>query len=137
MLHNNSFAITNRTRYIIPRSLLERAFRIAVKHHIIDISVVFVGNRTMKTLNKQWRGKDAQTNVLAFPLNKTQGEIVINPYQAEQEAKNIGVSFAMRAVYLFVHGLLHLQGYDHEREEEAEKMEKKEREIMQNVKIKM
>ena len=127
---NCSFGITNRTRHFIPRSLLERVFSIAAKHHTIDISLVFVGERAMKGLNKKWRGKDASTNVLAFPLDSRLGEIFINPFQAEREAKIAGTSFTNRIVYLFVHGLLHLQGFDHETERDAERMEKEEQKIL-------
>ena len=100
----------------------------------MDISLVFAGTRVMKTLNKKWRGKDAPANVLAFPLTQELGEIIINPEQAQREANAYGISYTMRAAYLFVHGLLHLQGYDHETEGKAEEMERKEKKIMQVVK---
>lgn len=134
MLHkNNNFTITNRTRHVIPHSLLGRVFSLAPKHHTMEISLVFVGERAMKALTKKWRGNDMPANVLAFPLDKKLGEVFINPYQAEREAKIARVSVVCRIAYLFVHGLLHLQGYDHQVEEDAKKMEKKEQEIMSRI----
>ncbi len=103
----------------------------------MDVSLVFLGDRAMKMLNKKWRGKDKQANVLAFPLESNGGEIVINPYQAQREAREYGIGYNERIAYLFVHGLLHLLGLDHKTEKDAKKMERREQNIMQNVNIKM
>ena len=98
---------------------------------------MILGDRAMRNINKKWRKRDKQTNVLAFPLDVSVGEVAVNPSMAEREARELGVSYSYRVVYLFLHGLLHLYGYDHKTETDAKRMEKKEQNIMQNVNIKM
>ena len=76
-----------------------------------ELSLVYCGNATSRRLNRTYRGKDEATNVLAFPLSKTSGEIFIN----KSKLKGFAPEF------LFIHGLLHLKGLGHgatmEREE--------------------
>lgn len=98
---------------------------------------MFLNDRAMRSVNKKWRKRDAQANVLAFPLDASVGEVVINPQEAEREARHADVSPHGRIAYLFLHGLLHLYGYDHKTERGAKKMEGKERSVMGNAKIKM
>lgn len=92
-----------------------------------------MGDRAARHLNKKWRKKNKPANVLAFPLDATVGEIIINPYEAEREAHAGKTSYTHRVAYLFLHGLLHLYGYNHETDSGAKKMEQKERKLMQNV----
>lgn len=131
------FSVVNKTSKRIPRALLRRVFSLASKKRTMEVSLVFLGDQAMQDVNKKWCKRDAEANVLAFPLDMSVGEIVINPYQAEREATEAGISYTGRVAYLFLHGLLHLYGYDHKTEKEAEKMEWKERTIMQNVNIKV
>ena len=99
----------------------------------MDVSLVFLTNAKMRELNKTYRGKDADTNVLAFPLDEHMGEICISPKKAEREAKEYNISLTTRFVQLFVHGLLHLQGLDHQIEKDAEVMERKEIAILNKL----
>lgn len=103
----------------------------------MEVSLVFLGDQAIRNVNKTWRKKDARANVLAFPLDAGVGEVVVNPYEAEREAHETNVPYAERIAYLFLHGLLHLYGYNHEIERDAKKMEQKERKIMQNIHIKI
>ena len=96
----------------------------------MEVSLVFLGDRAMHAVNKKWRKRDAQANVLAFMLEASVGEVALNPYEAEREARKVGVLYPERIAYLFLHGLLHLYGYDHKTEKEARKMERKEKEIL-------
>jgi len=89
-----------------------------------ELSVLFVGDRAMRTLNQQYRGKDRTTDVLSFSLregrfNKVQpnmlGDIVISVPTAGQQAVDAGLTLQQELERLLVHGLLHLVGYDHER----------------------
>lgn len=82
-----------------------------------ELSLVFAGNPLMKRLNRTYRGKDKTTNVLAFPLSETSGEIFINL----SRAKPFGVK------HLFIHGLLHLKGMEH-----SDIMEKAEKQLLKN-----
>lgn len=78
-----------------------------------DLSLVFVGNALSKRLNTTYREKHKSTNVLAFPLSKNSGEIYINIPLARKEAKKFESTPLSHIHFLFVHGLLHLKGYDH------------------------
>ena len=78
-----------------------------------DLSLVFVGNARSKMLNRMYRDKDKTTNVLAFPLSKTSGEIIIALPYAQKEASDFETSVAEHLLYLFVHGCYHLKGMDH------------------------
>ncbi|MFZ2048783.1 MAG: rRNA maturation RNAse YbeY [Minisyncoccia bacterium] len=68
-----------------------------------ELSLVFCGSRLSRRLNKTYRGKDKQTNVLSFPLSENSGEIFIN--LSHLNGFSVG--------NLFIHGLFHLKGFDH------------------------
>jgi probable rRNA maturation factor len=89
-----------------------------------ELSVLFIGNRAMRTLNRQYRDKDRTTDVLSFSLREGRfggvqpnmlGDIVISVPVARQQAVDAGITLHQELERLLVHGLLHLIGYDHER----------------------
>lgn len=88
-----------------------------------ELSLVFVGKQRATTLNQNYRNKTYIPNVLSFPLSETSGEIYICPEIAAKEAKKFDLTSNGHIAFLFIHGLLHLKGYDHS--DEMEKMEKK------------
>lgn len=96
-----------------------------------ELSLTFVTDNKIKTLNKQYRGKNKPTDVLAFPLESGIGDIVISVETAKRNAKKFGKTFIDELKFLMIHGFLHLLGYDHEisRKEEI-RMQKKEKEYM-------
>lgn len=84
-----------------------------------DIELLVVKNDEIKELNKEHRNIDKATDVLSFPLeydfvNMPLGSIVISTDFVEEKAKEYGHSFNEEFSLLFIHGLLHLLGYDHE-----------------------
>ncbi len=86
-----------------------------------------------RTLNREYRGKDYATNVLSFPYEvepRLFGDLVVCPEVVAREADEQGKPLAAHYAHLVVHGMLHLQGWDHETKAEAEVMEEKEREIL-------
>lgn len=86
------------------------------------LSLVFIGDKKSHSLNKKYRGKDKPTNVLAFPLSDEEGEIFINLDQVKREASSFEMNGSSFCAFLFIHGLLHLEGYPHgSRMEQAEK----------------
>ncbi len=86
-----------------------------------SLSLVFCGNRKSKELNKIYRDKDYNPNVLSFPLDKNSGEIFINPHVAKKEALKFDKSYKNFVGFLFIHGCLHLKGMEHgSRMEKAE-----------------
>ena len=99
------------------------------------MTVRFVGAEEGQNLNRDYRGKDYATNVLSFPYESGEricGDLVLCLPVVEREAKEQGKSPEAHFAHMVVHGMLHLQGYDHETgKDDAERMETKEREILQ------
>lgn len=88
-----------------------------------DASIVFVSDAAIRQLNRQFRGKNAATDVLSFPVEPESfeteshnelGEIVISVPTAAAQARTNGLTFTNEIQQLILHGLLHLCGYDHE-----------------------
>ena len=102
-----------------------------------QITVRFVDAEEGQTLNNEYRGKDYATNVLSFPYEVAPvvcGDLVICAPVVEREAKEQGKSLEEHHAHLIVHGVLHLQGYDHETsEQDAQKMEEKERTVLASL----
>jgi len=84
-----------------------------------ELSVLVCGDTLMHRLNREYRKKDYATNVLAFPLSDTEGEIILNLRKIEREAKALSELTKHRTTFLFIHACLHLKGHDH-----GEKMER-------------
>ena len=104
------------------------------------VTVVVDDDARIRTLNKLWRGLDKPTNVLSFPSPDTQpgperslGDIAISYETAAREAVAEDKSFADHMAHLSVHGFLHLLGYDHESDDDAEEMEGLERDILARI----
>ena len=99
-----------------------------------QITVRFVEAEEGQTLNRAYRGKDYATNVLSFPYETAPvvcGDLVICAPVVEREAAEQGKSLEAHYAHLIVHGLLHLQGYDHEAgQQEARLMENMEKDIL-------
>jgi len=110
---------------------------------MIEIAVRFTSDDEVQTLNRDYRHKDKPTNVLSFPMiqpdlldtvtqNSDDGEVILGDIVlahgvCEREAAERGISTADHAAHLIVHGTLHLLGYDHQGDAEAEAMEDMER----------
>jgi len=104
-----------------------------------ELSLVFSDDAAIRKLNAGWRGKDKPTNVLSFPafswrrgdpLPPMLGDIAIAAETVRKEADLEGKPFEHHLTHLIVHGFLHLLGYDHETNGEAEEMEGVERRIL-------
>jgi len=100
-----------------------------------EITVRFVGAKEGQQLNNDYRGKDYATNVLSFPYESGEqicGDLVLCLPVVQREAGEQGKSPEAHFAHMVVHGMLHLQGYDHETgTDDAERMEAKERESLQ------
>ena len=100
-----------------------------------EVSITLVDDKTIHKLNKQYRGIDKPTNVLSFELGDDLllGDIYISLDTVKREADAVGISVAEHTAHMVVHGMLHLQGYDHISDDEAEKMESKEVAVMKKL----
>ena len=97
------------------------------------VEVLLADDAAIRALNARWRGKDAPTNVLSFPAPPEMGylgDIVLAYETVAAEAHAQGKTLAAHAAHLLTHGLLHLLGYDHEADDDAERMEARERVIL-------
>jgi len=98
------------------------------------LAILLTDDAHQQTLNKAFRGKDAATNVLSFPAAASAadglGDIALAFGVCAREAADQGKTLAAHLQHLTTHGVLHLLGYDHESDAEAEAMEAKERAIL-------
>lgn len=127
--------LENKTSYNIDTSFLQ-----TIKDTLTtkDLELIFVHNEEIKKLNKEHRNIDKATDVLSFPLefdldNMPLGSIVISVDFIEEKAKEYNHSFEEELSLLFIHGLLHLLGFDHEVDEGEHR--KKEEEIIIQFKL--
>lgn len=101
--------------------------------------LLFTDDAEMQALNTQFRDKPSATNVLAFPAAVSDagflGDIALGQETVFREAKEKSIPVIHHIAHLVVHGFLHLQGYDHQTEAEAEQMESLERLALQNMGI--
>ena len=97
-----------------------------------EVSLVFTNDETIRGINAEWRSQDKPTNVLSFPAfplvpgkmpGPMLGDIILAEETLTREAADLGKSFDDHLTHLLVHGFLHLFGYDHMEDDEAEKME--------------
>lgn len=102
-----------------------------------EVAVVLVGENKMRGLNKQYRGKNRVTDVLSFETkgdNEELGDIVVCIPRAKKQARQAGHGFEKELAILLIHGLLHLSGYDHEKQDGAKLMEDLENRILAMIK---
>ena len=116
-----------------------------------EVSLVFTDSETVTQLNRDYRGVDKPTDVLAFymlPQKKADssfalppdgvtrlGEVIISYPQAAEQAKEQGHSIERELALLTIHGILHLLSYDHEEPEEESEMREKERELLERCSL--
>ena len=116
-----------------------------------EISVTIVEDDEIQALNRDYRGNDKVTDVLSFPQFETRdelaedlmndeegcvslaGDVVISYDQAARQAEEYGTGLTRELVYLFVHSIFHLFGYDHEDEEERRIMRTKEEGVISKI----
>jgi len=99
------------------------------------VSLLFTDDDNIRRLNKQYREKDAVTDVLSFPSEEDGflGDIALSLQRAEQQAEEFGHTQEREAAFLTAHSMLHLMGYDHETKEDDELMREKQRVILKKA----
>jgi len=111
-VQDSKFSITNTTKGKLP-SLPFVSMKDAVLGKKYELSVVIVSRDKIKRLNFSHRGKNVPTDILSFPLSETSGEIFLNLDEAKKEAKKFDRKFENFLGFLFIHGLVHLEGFEH------------------------
>ncbi len=110
-----------------------------------EVSILLTDDAEMRALNRTWRGKDAPTNVLSFPAGDTLacdpsepgllGDVALAYETTLKEARATNIALSDHVAHLVVHGVLHLLGFDHLTEDEAEQMETLERQALASLGI--
>jgi probable rRNA maturation factor len=146
---------------VVRRALKQAAAALSTK--TAELAIVLTDDAAMRSLNRNWRGVDAATNVLAFAVRKTDprrhtarrpvgqagshfgnplrnlndhlGDIVLAYETVKREARRDGKLFDHHLAHLVVHGFLHLLGYDHVNDAQARRMEKTERAILRDLAV--
>lgn len=133
---------------VIHRAIEAAAAMIDTDTADAELAIMLTDDAGIRTLNQNWRGIDKPTNVLSFPalqppegadepddMPRMLGDIAIAYETTRREADEEDKAFANHLSHLAIHGFLHLVGYDHEKDDEAEEMETLEREILATLGI--
>jgi len=144
-MSNTKIEINNLTSFAVDRKAFSTVAKIVLKGENKEtktISLAFVSKEEIQKLNKNFRKKNKPTDVLSFALADLPvqsekgylGEIVICPDVAKENAKKYKNSVKKEVMKIFIHGILHLLGYDHEKsEKEALLMEEKQEKYLSKV----
>lgn len=111
-----------------------------------EVSLTFVSSEEIRALNRDYRNVDKVTDVLSFPqyedLNQIPeqgeiplGDVIICREQAVKQAQELGHSKEREIVYLFIHSICHLLGYDHMEEEDRQEMRQREEAVMSKIQL--
>jgi probable rRNA maturation factor len=108
-----------------------------------EICLSFCTESEIKDLNHNFRNKDSVTDVLSFNFQDLQntgeiqplGDVIICTARAQEQAWEMGYTLRRELIFLFAHGVLHLLGYDHETEKDAEKMFKLQKQVIKTYGI--
>lgn len=134
---------------------IERLLNFAANNQNIEehseVSVTFVTNKQIQEINREYRGKDAPTDVISFAMEelgegevapiganmpRVLGDIIISVPKAREQAEEYGHPFLRELGFLAVHGFLHLLGYDHMTEEDEKEMFTLQKEILNEYGLK-
>jgi len=138
-------------RGLVDEDWVRRIAQTVLKAEVVaspyEVSLVFTDSETVRRLNRDYRGMDEPTDVLAFymlpqkegddsfalpPDGVTRlGEVIISCPQAVEQAKEQGHSTERELALLIIHGILHILGYDHEEAEEEAEMRTREKELLE------
>ncbi len=143
--------ISNRQELFLPDQEMKEMFEEIIKKTLareereetLEVSLSLVTSEEIRELNSQYRQKDRATDVLSFPVDeqfqpegeKVLGDIVISTKAVMDQAGEYGHSVEREIAYLFLHGLLHLLGYDHLGNKDKEAMRKAEEEVLAQLEI--
>jgi len=124
--------ISNRTKSQINLTAVKKAVEsilLFYKQPKSYVSVVFIGDKLMQQLNKEWRHKDKVTDVLSFRSDDSEfieadflGELFIDFKQIERQAKELNHSVKYELIFITVHGVLHLLGHNDDTDAESKAM---------------
>jgi probable rRNA maturation factor len=134
---------------VVLRGLAELVLREESYPESAELTLLLVDEAEMASYNARFLDRDGPTDVLAFPVEELTagevpdvdpsgpplilGDVIIAPGYVKQQAEDLGVSFDDELCLMVTHGTLHLLGYDHQSDDEAEEMEHRERELLSMI----
>lgn len=118
--------------------ILENEFKEEYSENDYYLSLLIADNKIIRKINKEYRDKDSETDVISFAYNETEniggmnvlGDIIISLERVKSQAQDYGHSEEREFYYVLCHGMLHLLGYDHIEEEDKKVMREKEEKIL-------
>ncbi|HHE38614.1 MAG TPA: rRNA maturation RNase YbeY [Candidatus Cloacimonetes bacterium] len=133
--------LDNRTNKNYPLKIFESVFNIVQKNENIGkdsfVNLILVDDDTIRKINKQYRGLDKRTDVISFPSECKEipllGDIIIDTKIANNQKGNMDIESELQRIFL--HGLLHLLGYDHISIKQQQIMDKKEKNYLNLIKL--
>ncbi len=131
----NNVSIINKTKFAAPRIKWDEIADIVYRElgqKLRPLQFVFVSAGEIQKFNRIYRGKNKPTNVLSFPETR---DILMAPAVVKSQAKKYGLVAKNWMIKLFIHAILHLEGYAHEDDREASEMERLEGRILKRLKI--
>ncbi|AWD32975.1 Endoribonuclease YbeY [Candidatus Fokinia solitaria] len=140
-LSSTGFSDIKRYTYEVVNFAFKHLNSISTHHHQLRLAIVLCGTRKMHALNKTYRNLDKSTNILSFSQvikndensDEIVGDIYICYKSIEEEIHELNMTFLHRFTQLVVHGILHTIGYDHDNQNDADKMESTEDTIMSTL----
>jgi probable rRNA maturation factor len=127
--------IVNESKYKVPRKFLEKWVADCAKELLkkrilsnkdlnLELTIVFLDEKSACKVNLEFRGKNYATDVLSFASIELSsiGELILCPQVLKKQAIEHGLSYQQELGYMLLHGLLHLKGYDHEKSKTDEKI---------------
>ena len=143
MIQSRRWKAQPRAASIVRKAVAAAAKAASTPH--AELAIVLTDDSAIQALNREWRGHDAPTNVLSFPAQQQTraqrgtpvalGDIVIAYQTTAREAVAEGKPFRNHLAHLAIHGFLHLLGYDHETDREADAMERLEVRILKRIDV--
>lgn len=117
--------------------------RMAGMNNDAPLCIRFADDDAVQALNKTWRNKDCVTDVLSFPMqerdaihpDESLGDIILAVPFVAREAARLELGSEPHVLHLIIHGVLHLLGYDHMNDDDAEQMQQLEKTVMQQLKL--
>jgi len=152
IISNDEHALLTDEQIQLVESILQYAAEAEAIEEPSELSVTFLTNAEIHDINREWRGKDAPTDVISFAFDemgeeemdfeldedepRLLGDLIISVERCREQAADYGHSFERELGFLAIHGFLHLLGYDHMTTEEEAVMTARQEEVLAHFELK-
>lgn len=152
IISNDEHSLLTSAQIELVESILVHAALLEEVEEPSELSVTFLTNEEIQTINREWRGKDSATDVISFAFDemgeeemdfmldedepRLLGDLIISVERCREQASDYGHSFERELGFLAIHGFLHLLGYDHMTEEEEAEMTMRQEQVLAHFELK-